>query len=186
MLPAPTHLLPQFPSVLLGTNSTPGSHPGSSQADPGVWDGQSAGTRTLQPPPCARSRDGGTGHPQGPTLMQGRAEEPAAPGPVGKALFFSSSIKHFPSLEPRGGFGWEATWLWCCWPRDSSQDEGTSPWPWAGSPSAASRLLPGLSSHRRILPFLWAGLAGDMPQFPYFWKGSASPWGQVGSPWESG
>lgn len=70
----------------------------------------------------------GTGHPQGPALTRGRAEELAAPGPVGKAFFFSSSIKYFPSLEPQGDFGWEATWLWCCWPRDASQDEGTSPW----------------------------------------------------------
>lgn len=129
----------------------------------------------------------GTGHPQGPTLTQGRVEELAAPGPVGKAFFFFFSQFHktFPFLGAPGGF-----WLGShvalvllatgCFP--GRGDILAMSW----APRAASRPLPDLSSHRRILPLLWAGLAGDMHQSLYFWKGSASPWGQVGSPWESG
>lgn len=46
----------------------------------------------------------GTSHPQGPALTQGRAEELAAPGPVGKAFFFFQFHKTFPFLGAPGGF----------------------------------------------------------------------------------
>lgn len=141
---------------------------------------------SRQSPPCAGSRAGGERATPGvPALTQGRAEELAAPGPVGKAFFFSSSIKHFPSLEPQGGFGWEATWPRRCRPRDASWGGGMSPWPWAGSPprspSAACGVLPGPQQRRCILPLLQPGLVGAVPQFPHLQKGSAGGrWGHPG------
>lgn len=152
-------LLPQFPSALLRVQAAagPATQPSSFLLEPhGAGEALGLGHRSspTAPQPPSKLRAGSRGSrgsrrsrpPPGPALTQGQAAELAVLGPVGKAFSFSSSIKHFLSLEPQGGFGWEATWPWRCWPWDASRGGGMSPWLWAGScprsPHAAHRALP--------------------------------------------
>ena len=140
--------------------------------DPRVEGGRSAGSRAPVQPchprshkssPCAGSGAGGNGPPPGPCADAGPGGGAGSAGACWQSFFFSSSIKHFPPLEPQGGFGWEATWPRHCRPRDASRGGGTSPWPWAGSPPrspcAAHRVLPGLQQLRShpASPAGWPG-----------------------------
>lgn len=122
----------------------------------------------------------GTGHPQGPALTQGRAEELAAPGPVGKAFFFFFQFhKIFPFLGAPGGFrlGSHVALVLLA----------TGCFPGRGDISLVSPvLLPNLSqiSAATVASCLFCGLAWQVTclSFLIFGKAAPHPGGRWGHP----